>query len=173
MPEINLEAIVQHLDGRNVPYRVVDPEQALLAFLPGPKGFYPVLFRLDREREVLKLRTSRLLVVEGERRAAVAQVVAHLNGCLLLGSFSLDLSDGEVSFDLPLLFVGVGLAEEQLERAIMAVMWTLDQLLPTVQRVAVSEDSPELALGLPQRSPLQAFLEAAGREDDAPEQRSA
>jgi hypothetical protein len=165
MSEISFNELVAYCVAQGLPHQVREADEAVVMALPGRQGTHVVQFRRIEERTVVLARAGCLLTAPPERRAVIAQAVAHLNTQILLGAFCLDLTNGAVALDLPLLYTGVGLSSAQVERCLSVIGWTLDTHLPTLQRLCWTQDTVEEALGLPLASPLRQMLDALPASD--------
>ncbi len=172
MAEVTFAQLVELIDSLGVPHQEHESDQVVVAALPGRQGGHLVLVRLLADREVVSLRAGGLAEVSADRRPAVGQAAGHVNARILLGAFSLDLTDGELVFDLPIPYGGVGIGAEQLGRCLASIAWTLDTFLPRLLRLAWTDEAVEDVLELPVPSPTRDMLRAIG-QPDGPETRSA
>src|SRR5947209_6127799 len=127
-----------YLEEHRVLHRVDEEQASVTATLFLNQGAYRLVLVADHPEDV-QLILPFLLTVPAERRSVVAQVAAHVNSAIRLGSFCLDLRDGELRLDLPLPIDGA-LPPALLERGLGAIAWTLDTYMPALQRACWSDE---------------------------------
>lgn len=84
--------------------------------------------------------------VPDHRRPAVSELFIRINFTLLVGSFDLDLSDGEARFRTSLDIEGGELTDGLLRQIVYANVTTMDEYLPAIQSVSGAEITPSEAL---------------------------
>jgi len=160
MTEVTLEQVASYCTELGLMNRI-DPERQLVEMMLTTKqGSHLVYLRLDTEREVLSVRIPMVASAPVERRAVMARVITHLNYNLLLKGFVFDLSDGEVAYDLPVPFRGIGICRDQVSQCLLAANWTLNTHMPTVREACWGSRSVEEILGLPLPEPADALTQA-------------
>lgn len=160
MQEVLIEQVASYCTELGLMNRI-NPERRLVeAMLVTKQGAQLVCLRIDTEREVLSLRIPLLVLTPTARRAVMARVIAHLNNNLLLKGFVFDLSDGEVAYDLPVPFRGIGVCHDQVSQCLLAAIWTLDAHLPIIREACWGSRSVEEMLGLPLPEPADALTRA-------------
>jgi hypothetical protein len=160
MTEVTLEQVGSYCTELGLMNRI-DPERRLVEMMLTTKqGSHLVNFRVDTEREVLSIRIPMLASAPVERRQVMARVIAHLNYNLLLKGFVFDLSDGEVAYDLPVPFRGIGVCPDQVSQCLLAAIWTLNTHLRIVREACWGSRSVEELLGLPLPEPVDALTRA-------------
>lgn len=165
MPEVLLEQVARYCTELGLMNRI-DPERRLVeVMLTTKQGSHLVYFSLDTEREVLSMRMPMLASAPVERRVGMTRIIAHLNYNLLLKGFVFDLSDGEVAYDLPVPFRGIGVCHDQVSQCLLAAIWTLNAHLPIIREACWGSRSVEEMLGLPLPEPADALTRAL--TDDA------
>ncbi|HKX19262.1 MAG TPA: YbjN domain-containing protein [bacterium] len=160
MTEVTLDQVANYCTELGLMNRIDPERQFAEAMFTTKQGSHLVYFRIDTEREVLSMRLPMLVSTPVERRAMMARVIAHLNYNLLLKGFVFDLSDGEVAYDLPVPFRGIGVCGDQISQCLLAAAWTLNSHLPTVREACWGSRSVEELLGLPLPEPADSLARA-------------
>src|SRR5579872_2190578 len=136
-----LEQIQVYLGEFGLMNQLQSERQAVVTAIPTQHGPQLGYLRIDEEREVVTLRVPGIFQVVEARRAEVAKGIGMINYFLVLGKFALDLRDGELAFDLPILCAEVGLQQSHLARAFAALVATFNVHLPQLSELVWSERS--------------------------------
>ena len=100
-----MDTVVEHFDVVGLHYELVPDEDALKSGLCGDNGIFPLRFFANEEGQVLVLVMSAEARIPAKRRSSVCEFLTRLNWDLPFGSFQMDLSDGEVIYQLSLIHI--------------------------------------------------------------------
>lgn len=161
--DVTLEQVAEYCTQLDLMHRIDAERRWVNATLVTRHGAHLLSVRVD-SRQVLVLHVAGLLMVPAERRRVVAHGLSHINYALLLGAFALDLTDGEVTFHLPIPFRGMEVCFDQVAQSLSAIAWTLNNYLPQIQQLCWGSASVEEVLGLPLPAPADALARALTQE---------
>jgi hypothetical protein len=146
--EITLYQIAEYCSSLGLLNQVEEERGGLRVVFPLPSGTYMVWIRAISDRGVVDVAARSVLSVPAERRAAVATGLAYVNYQILLGSFAMDLVDGEVLFSVPVAHMDGPFTQEMLERCFSALAATFESHMTTLRTLCWSEASPQDVFGL-------------------------
>lgn len=167
-----LEQLSQYCHAGHVPHTLLMDENRLVGALFTAQATYRFTMLLDCEREVLSVRAGFLMQVPPNRRAEIAQAGMHANQRLLLGAFYLDLTDGELGFDLVVPYTSTGLSEPQVLQCLGLMGGALHHYTPIFKRLADTDARVSDVFDIePQaervRQELETFLASLGDSTNA------
>ncbi len=93
-----LETVVEYFDTGGLHYELVPGADVLRSGFSGDNGNYPLQILVSEEDQLLILTMSAEARIPENRRATVCEFLTRLNWEGSLGSFQMDLSDGEVIY---------------------------------------------------------------------------
>jgi hypothetical protein len=166
--EVSLQQIAGYCSTFGLLNQIEEERGALRVVFPLPNGTYMLWVRALTDRAVVDVAARSVLTVPSERRAAVATGLAYVNYQILLGSFAMDLVDGEVSFSVPVAYLDGPYTPEMLERCLGAMASTFETHMATLRALCYSEVTPEDAFGL--ATPPLPSIDALRRSLDEGEQ---
>lgn len=163
--EISVEDVAAYCTELGLLNRITPEQASVQVALTLRSGSYMVWLQPQLGRSILGLFIRNVLVAGAERRAAVAQAICHINYQILMGKFTMDLRDGEVTFELPILYLGGAVTAATIDRCFQLIASSLDAHMPTLQRVCFSEEAVEDVFGLTLPPPPFEQMRAALREE--------
>jgi hypothetical protein len=126
-------------------YAEADDEPVLISELTGPLGRWTLGAQVVEEGQLVLLFCICGVVPHEVTRSAMAVFLTRVNYGLSLGSFELDLDDGEIRYKTPLAVVDGRLDARLVERLIRACGRTMETFFPGIEAVAAGA-TPEEAM---------------------------
>jgi hypothetical protein len=118
----------------------IEGTPALLSELSGPLGTWPLCVQVVEEADLVIFYSVCPVTVPEERRLAVAEFLTRANYGSSLGSFEMDLDDGEVRCKVVHVVAAGGLDAALVERLIRVNGRVMEIFLPGSQAVADGQD---------------------------------
>jgi len=142
----DLNHLCEFFDAEGVHFLADHDKGILVAGFGGECGPIQLFGRVSMESNLFGLRFRLPLAVPAERRPAMATGVALANYGMPVGSFELDLSDGEVAFKIGLPTDDTIITQNQLNHCMAAGCFWIDRYSPAFQEIAFTDASPEEAI---------------------------
>jgi hypothetical protein len=139
------EALTAFLDVQKWSYTVMDGEEALHMRFLGQRDSFAFFAQAMTDRPVLLCYSVRDDRVPADRRVPTAELLTRLNYPLVVGSFEMDLEDGEVRFRSSIDFEGAEPTEALIRNVVFPNVRTMELCLPAIQAVADEGAAPEAA----------------------------
>jgi hypothetical protein len=117
---------------------------ALLSELSGPLGTWPLCVQVVEEADLVIFYSICPVKVPEARRFAVAELLTRANYGSSLGSFEMDLDDGEVRCKVVHLVAADGLDADVVERLIRVNGRVMEIFLPAIKAVVGGQDPLEM-----------------------------
>lgn len=145
VPEGLLGVVTAVLTEHEIDHHLVG-EDAIGGRIRTEKAAYELFISVDEPRQCVFTYIVFPNRVPGDRRQAVAELVARANWRLALGSLDLDFSDGDVRFRCAVDVEDGVLAPTMLQNVVSAGLWTLDTYHDALVRVMIAGEEPGAAL---------------------------
>jgi hypothetical protein len=141
-----LQTIVsKHLSKRDFRFSY-SPERELFDFgIAGNNGNWKVFIKVDEERRLLQLISVCPINVPNRQFMQMCELMNRINDCVLLGKFSMDFEDGQVSLITSTIYVQTELSDETLYHLLQTNINTFDEYLPAIIAVIYNHNQPLLA----------------------------
>ncbi len=124
-----------------------DAEQGMaIAIVRGMHAYYSCVFLADDELECLTLYTDINTKVPEIKRLRICDFLNRANHGLVLGSFEMNMLDGDVSFRVALPVCGCEFSLQQLRTMISASIFTFDRYYPGIMNVIYHNALPGRAV---------------------------
>ena len=140
------DKLIQHLDSKQISFRVHEDERSICTDLRGDVGTYRIYARVDPEDRLFQVFGYMPLRVPEGCRPAIAEVLARVNFNLKLGKFELDYDDGTYRFQAAQILQDDDLADDTIHRVIGTTMAMLDTYGPAVLSVVYGNETPKDAV---------------------------
>lgn len=101
----------------------------------GPRTEYRILLLADEDAGVIGARTSAAFRVPPEKRVAMCEAINRANWGLRVGSFEMDMDDGEVVFRVGLDHQDSAVSARLVARVVQASLGTFERYVPAFMRV--------------------------------------
>jgi hypothetical protein len=155
-----LQCLVDYFEAQEWLYDLDEEEGCLDIGFEESNGSYRGLVEVDEGDDALQFYSFFPTKIPSKRRVAVAELLVRANYRLKLGSFDMNLDEGEILFRTSLLYRG-DIPSEVIEELISFNMWMMDHHHPAILEVAFGGKRADVAL---------AELEASEADDeDEPE----
>lgn len=164
--EVTLEQLAGYCDALDVLHRIREERQAVQATLSLRSGTYTVWMQPLTDRSVVHIFARGLLWVSPDRRGTIAQALTYINYNIVMGKFGMDIRDGEVTLEMPVLHLGVEFNCDMVQRCMAYIANILEDHMNTLQRLCWTEETVEEAFGLATVPSLDAMRQAVD-EDEA------
>jgi hypothetical protein len=141
-----LQTIVsKHLSERDFRFNF-NPDKELFDFcISGNNGNWKVFIKADEERRLLQIVSVCPINSTNRQMAQMCELINRINDCVLLGKFSMDFEDGQVSLKTSSIYVGTELSDETLYHLLQTNINTFDEYLPAIIAVIYNHNQPLLA----------------------------
>ena len=141
----SIAAVETFLDEHGIRHDQLD-DHTLHADIGGENGLFPAFLDIDDEQGRLLVITICPANVPQGRRSAVVELLMRINWKLVLGSFEMDMEDGQIRFRTSIMLSQGGLNEEAITHVVLANLTLMDHHLPDINAVAFGSISPKSAL---------------------------
>ena len=141
----SVAAVKTFLDEQGIRHDQLD-DHTLHAGIGGENGLFPAFLDIDDEEGRLLVITICPANVPKGRRAAVVELLMRINWRLVLGSFDMDMDDGQIRFRTSIMLGQGGLNEEAITHVVLSNLTLMDHHLPDINTVAFGSTSPKSAL---------------------------
>lgn len=123
-----------------------DPDKNLFSFSLGSENCsWRMIVYFDEQRGTLLIRSSYPIIVKDTQKLRVAELLVRLNSIIVLGSFQLDFSDGEVAFKTVHLIQEGQLDSETFKKLFRTNIQTTDEHFNPIFSVNAGFTEPVLA----------------------------
>lgn len=141
------EDLVAILQEDGVKFTSREEEGFLMAgFSGGRHGPVQLLARVDGQRDVLTLSFRLPLTIPEDKRLEMAEAVTRANYGLVVGSFEMDMRDGELNYKVVVPIDEAMLSHAQFRHCMGAALMTVQRYLPAYYRIVFSGTCPEEAI---------------------------
>ena len=142
----------------NIRFHILEEGIALMAFFSGTNGNFRLIIRTIEAREVIVMDAEISVKAPVAKRADVSEYINRINGNLLIGSFQIDMDDGEVIFRVVINLEGIEMDCYQLLRNSLQISINeADDNLPGILSVIYTNISPKDALNPNQRGDIKSL----------------
>lgn len=143
----SFQALTDYLDGRKYNYTPFPEENRVAFSVCGHHADYRIQFRITHEGDYFQLVSYYPFRVRDEKlRLSVAELLTRANYKMLVGKFEMDMSDGEIRFQVSHLIDGGIFTAETVERIYMTSLFTLDRYFPALMQHIHAGYTPEDAI---------------------------
>lgn len=134
-----------HLGEHGINFRF-HPESNLFEFgINGENGNWKMYILCDEDRRLLEINAVCPVYTPDRQRLPMCELLARINNSILLGKFSMDFEDGEVTLKTNSVYKETEMSEECLEILLYSNYQTLDRFLPAIMSVNYRHNDPVLA----------------------------
>jgi hypothetical protein len=118
-------------------------DQVLTIRIGGPRFVFTMLVFADDAARTLVCTGVLPILVDADRRRAVAEVIVRINRGLRLGTFDLDLGDGELRYRIGCDVEGGALTEHMVMTMLGNVGASIERFGPALMQVVFGQATPE------------------------------
>lgn len=116
---------------------------AMANFNSGQEGPIQMLARVDDDRKVMGLSFRLPITVPDDKRSLMAEAVTRANFNLIVGSFEMDMDDGELKYKVTVPLDDAQLSLAQYRHCMRASLSTIRRYLPDFYRIVFGDALPE------------------------------
>ena len=148
MTTSDFDKVLQYFRDEGYRSLSVDKDRnVIVTSVAGNNGIFPLIVVLYLDEKVLSVNARLPVRVPLEQRLLAAEYVARANNGLLVGHFSLDMSDGEICYKGATPYNGGELTPAMVEPLIHYCLGTADKYLPGLMKLIYSQSiTPEAAI---------------------------
>jgi hypothetical protein len=139
------DTLTAFLDAQGWTYTAMDGAEVLQLRFSGERDSFAFFAQAMADRPVLLCYSVRDDRVPADRRVPTAELLTRLNYPLVIGSFEMDLEDGEVRFRTSIDFDGERPSEALIRNVVFPNLRTMELCLPAIRAVADEGAAPEAA----------------------------
>lgn len=133
------------LDGYGYSYHEVDPTTVQLS-IGNPHGIYLTYITANDETDFVRVICHYGTRIPVDRRTAVMEALTRINWRMGIGSFDMDLTDGEVRFRVGTDVEDGLLSEKMVDNMLGFSLHSMDRFHEALMRVAFGDADPETAI---------------------------
>jgi hypothetical protein len=131
-----------------------DYEQSvLIAGFEGRNAQFRVFFKVDEEDQLFQIFVLVPAIVPEGCRSAISEAIVRANHGMKVGSFEMDLSDGEIRFHIGYPFPDGNLDHDIVRRLIGTAIYTADRYFPAFMSIIYANDLPKDAIERAEKMP--------------------
>lgn len=138
------ETVLDFLKNGN--WKFVEHERGFYLVFSGRNGQFHCSLRVEGTLVTFHVNVG--LKTPPAARGAMAELVARINGGLILGNFEFDPDDGDLRYKNSINVEGGVLSEDMCRHLLFAALCTADRYLPAIHRVALGVSTPAQAVEL-------------------------
>lgn len=135
-----LHQVSNFLNSDGFAHRLREDQSAIDTGFRGHTGSFPILIAVRDNPAILGVSVRIPLIVPEKHRLAMAETIARANWGLSIGSFDLDMSDGNVGFRATMPIADAEISHEQVRDLLGAALWTVDRYHRAFGRLLFGDD---------------------------------
>ncbi len=143
-----LETVIEFFRNQDIKFHQSAEDPVLKAGFSGKNGRFSAIAIADDQRRSFEFYTVCPLTVPEEKRPMIAELIARINWNLLLGSFDLDMDDGEIRFRTSIKLGKDQLSEEILLHTIFSNVVSMDLKFPGLAAAILTNASVSEAMSI-------------------------
>ena len=143
------QALVDHCEANELSFAIFREEKRIRLNICRRHALYTCHLRISNDDEIFQIHMNYPVLAKDEKmRPQVTEFFTRVNYGLVLGSFELDLRDGESRYHISHIIGEGRLEDEVIRRIIGSALSTADRYFPAYMRVLFGGDTPEDAVFL-------------------------
>lgn len=145
----SFSGIISFLEEHKYHYNAHEGEERVNLTLAGRHADYRVILRVTHGGDFFQIYIHYPFRVRDKvQRASAAELICRANYGMLVGSFEIDMGDGEIRFHVAHLIHGLPLGAETVERLLFTAIGSLDRYFPAFMQHLHAGHTPEDAVYL-------------------------
>lgn len=142
-------SLIEHCETHELSYSSHQEEKCIRLNICRKHALYTCHLRISKDDEIFQVHLNYPVLAKDEKmQTQVTEFFTRVNYGLVLGSFEVDLRDGEARYHISHLIADGRLEEEVIRRIIGSALSTADRYFPAYMRVLFGGETPEDAVFL-------------------------
>lgn len=142
-------ALIDHCEANDLSFASYREEKRIRLNICRKHALYNCHLRVSNDDEIFQVHLNYPVLAKDEKmQSQVTEFFTRVNYGLVLGSFEVDLRDGEARYHISHLIADGRLDDEVIRRIIGSALSTADRYFPAYMRVLFGGDTPEDAVFL-------------------------
>lgn len=151
--ETAFESLKRLFEIDDLHHQADEEHKVLIAGFEGKNALFRIYFKVDEDDHLFQLFVLIPVIVPEGCRPSICEAIARANYGMRVGKFEIDVSDGEVRFQIGHVFVDEDLDHAVVRRLIGTAIYTADRYFPAFMSIIYANDTPKDAIERAEKTP--------------------